>query len=91
MTPTEFVVRTSTASMPNNCWGKYRHVAVLEVERGTVPTMISVRARGVARIVETWHNCNVGPIVARGGRGRCAYSKALDAAEALAEKLNDSK
>lgn len=70
--------------MPSTCWGRYARVAVLEVEVGTHPTMISERARGVVRIVETWEKLNVGT------SERCAYQRALAEAEELAADLNAS-
>lgn len=81
-TATEYVVKTAAAQMPGSCWGVYRRVAVLEVERGTVPAMISERARGVVRVVETWEKLNVGKTE------RCAYRVALREAEELAARLN---
>ena len=80
---THFIVQTASATMPASCWGKYRRVAVLEVEAGmSRASMISERARGVKRIVETWERCNVG------STDRCAYSRALKEATDLADKLN---
>ncbi len=78
---TEFIVRTAAAHMPNSCWGVYRRVAVLEVIKGTVPAMISSRARGVVRVVATWERRNVG------STDRCAYERAVSAARAMAAEL----
>lgn len=87
-TGTEYVIRASSAKMPSSCWGTYRHVAVMEVEKGTFPTMISERARGVVRIIEEWRGLNVGPIAQRGDTGgKCAYSVALRSARALIKQL----
>jgi hypothetical protein len=81
-----FVVQIASANMPNGCWGAHARVAVLEIEPGTradfKPTMISERARGVARVVETWERLNVGKTE------RCAFRRALAAAERLAADLN---
>ena len=77
-----YVIRTSAAHMPNSCKGVYRRVAVLEVEDGVVPKMISPRAKGVRRVVRTWERLNVG------STERCAYRIALAQAEALAAELN---
>lgn len=75
---TTFIVQTAAAQMPASCWGAYRRVAVLEVEDDlTRVGMISPRARGVVRIVETWEKCNVG----RTERG--SYQRALRAANEL--------
>lgn len=48
-----YLVMTSTAKMPMSCWGKYRNVALVELEQyfmGT-PKMISTHAKGVKRVV----------------------------------------
>jgi len=83
---TAFIIQTAAAAI-RTCWGVYRRVAVLEVEvdaegEPVGVAMISERARGVVRIVETWEACNVGKVHRRGGAGRCAYSRALVEAEA---------
>ena len=77
-----YIVRTAAAKMPGSWKGTYRRVAVLEVEDGLVPTMISTRAKGVRRIVRTWERLFVGKTE------RCEYRIALAEAEALAAKLN---
>ena len=83
-TPTRFIVKTSAANMPASCWGRYRRVAVIEVADGVSDVaMISERARGVVRIVETWERCNVGK-----QQIRCAYSRALAEAREIAANLN---
>lgn len=82
---TEFVVRSSAAKMPSSCWGQYRRVAVLEVQQGTVPRMISDRARGVVRIVATWEALNVGKT------SRCAFERTMVVANELAAKLNAAR
>jgi len=79
-----YVVMTAVAKMPTSCWGRYRRVAVLELEPGFEgsPKFISERARGVARVVATWEKCNVGE------RKRSAYVRALAAAHALVAELS---
>ena len=77
-----YIVKDSAARMPSTCKGRYRHVAVMEVEPGTVPAMISTRARGVRRIVQTWDRLNVGQT------DRCAFMRALAEADRLAAQLN---
>lgn len=79
---TEYVVKTSSARVPMSCRGSYAHIAVMEVLEGIEPKMISERARGVVRIVETWWALNVGKTE------KCAYRRALAEAEELADKLN---
>lgn len=81
-----YIVMTAAAAMPATCWGKYRRVAVVEVEQGAAwPAMISERARGVVRIVATWERRNVGTTE------RCAYARALTEAQELADKLNNTE
>ena len=77
-----YVVKTSAAKMAASVKGQYRRVAVLEVDPGTEPSMISERARGVRRIVQIWDRLNVGTT------DRCAYRVALAEAEAMVAKLN---
>ena len=79
-----YIVKISAARMPSRCWGRYVHVAVLEVERGIRPheVVISERSRGVRRIVEVWRKCSVGKTA------RSASERALSEARALAAKLN---
>lgn len=80
---TRYIVQTSAARMPTSCWGRYRNVAVLEVDadRDSV-AMISTRARGCRRIVSYRGKLNVG------SSGRDAYSVALREAYGLAARLN---
>lgn len=80
---THFIVRSSVAKMPTSCWGRYMHVAVIEVQAGvkTVP-MISTRAKGVVRIVQCWSKLSVGKTA------RCAYQRALVEAKVMAAELN---
>lgn len=77
---TEFVVMDSAARMPSKCWGRYRRVAVVEIERGAVPKMISSRARGVVRIVKTWERCHAQGM-------ETAFSRAMEDAQMLAAIL----
>lgn len=84
---TRYIVMTATAQMPSSVRSAYRRVAVVETDlpEGEEPKMISDRARGVVRIVETWERCNVGRNV------RSAYARACEAAEAMAEELTHGK
>lgn len=78
-----YIVQTAAACMPNSCWGTYRRVALLEVKDGVESVaMISSRARGVVRVVQTWERLNVGKTE------RCAYERALTEANARASKYN---
>ena len=84
-TTTERYVVLDAATTPSGrCWGVYRRVAVVELEPGysDIPKMISARAKGVKRVVETWENCNVGKTE------RCAYERAMSEAYQLAARLN---
>ena len=81
--PSEFIVMTSTAQVSGKArqFGRYRNVAVLEIEPGTKPTMISERARGVRRIV--WRS----GAVSVGKTDKCAYARAQREAQALLATL----
>lgn len=82
-----FLVMTAAACMPRNCWGKYKRVAVVEIDPTaladlglTKPKQISERARGVVRIVETWERQHVGTTQ------RSAFFRALAQARDLADR-----
>jgi hypothetical protein len=79
-----YIVMTAAAKMPSSVRSQYRRIAVVQLRSKAtpVPKMISTRARGVRRIVETWERLNVGKGV------RSAYTKALAEAEALCAELN---
>ena len=80
-----FAVVTKSEKMPASCWGKYRQVAVVELEPGYSAdevTMISDRAKAVKRIVEYWGRLNVGI------SSRCAYARACAAADDICAQLN---
>ena len=82
MKQTRFVIQTAAAKMPISCWGKYRRVAVLEISSEIESAkMISERAKGVVRVVQTWEKLNVGKTKA------CAYQRALAEARALVNAL----
>lgn len=79
---TEYIVMTASAKMPSSCKGNYRRVAVVEVEKGVIPAMISDRAKGLVRIVETWEGRNVGKTE------KSAYWIAMAEAKAMAKRLS---
>lgn len=82
---THYIVQTANACMPQSCWGRYRRVAVLEVEAELDSvSMISEHALGCVQVVETWERLNVGSTAA------CAYEVALAEAQELCDELNDS-
>ena len=64
-----FIVMTASARMPSSYRGAYRRVAVVETSGVTEPKMISERARGCVRVVETWERCSVGTGSFRGSSG----------------------
>jgi hypothetical protein len=79
-----YVIKTSAAKMPTSCRQPYIRIAVLEIEDGAQePTMISTRARGVIRIVQTW-----GPVPRKGTTARSGKALAMAAAVALVDSLN---
>ena len=79
-----YIVMSASAKMPGTCWGHYGRIAVIERDLGYEGriAMISNRARGVKKVVETWENLNIGKT------DRCAYSRALRKAEEYAKRLN---
>jgi len=85
---TTFIVMEAAACMPNSCWGRYRRIAVVEIdpaklpEGRTTPTMISDRSRGVVRVVATWERCHDGITE------RCAAGRARGSARAMVAELN---
>jgi hypothetical protein len=70
---TELVIKTSSARNHGSHQWQHRrcHVALMEVEAGTTPKMISERARGVVSIIDRWDACYVGTT------NRCQYRVAL--------------
>jgi hypothetical protein len=80
---TEFIVMTASAKMPSSVRAPYKKVAVVEVEKGVVPKMISERAKGVVRIVHLADKLH-----ARGVN--TAYTRAVAEANELAASLNIS-
>ena len=82
-----FIVMSSSAHMPNSCWGIYRNVAIVEIEPGfgERPSMISDRARGVRRVVRHFGPQNVGKT------SRCAFARTFAAAQQMADEMNDPR
>jgi hypothetical protein len=75
-----YVVRISCAKMPNSCWGKYVHVAVMWTRDGNVPPQIAATKN--YRPVKTWGPCNVGRT------HRAADARAVYAADRVAWQCN---
>lgn len=80
-----FVLKISSAKMPNSCYGIYKRIGLLEVEDGTIPTMISVQAKAVKRIVKTWERLHCGKTE------KSEFYRVLKEAQALCEELNDGR
>jgi PP-loop superfamily ATP-utilizing enzyme len=79
-----YIVMTSSAHVKGKArlYGSYRNVAVVEVEEGAIPKMISERAKGVRRIVQHYGSRSVGKTE------KCEYRRALSEAERLTAELN---
>lgn len=77
-----FIVMVAAAKMPSSCMGQYKRIAIVETDMVTMPKMISNRANGVVRIVQTWDRLSVGKTK------RCAYAVALAEAKVECAKLN---
>ena len=82
MTKTHYTVRVSSAHMPNSCWGRYVHVAVIECQIGTYPTQI--RTTKTQTVIRVWSKCHVGKT------NRSASQKAITEATELANRLNSA-
>jgi hypothetical protein len=84
-----WIVMTSSAKMPLSCWGKYRNVAVVQLNQeytanNRMPKYISTHARGVLRVRHLGHH-------SVGVTARSAYAHALVRAEAFARELNSAR
>lgn len=76
-----WIVMTSAAKMPSSCRGKYRNVALVEIEDIDNPPATIREQRGVLRI-QHWGAHNVGKT------DRCAYRRMLANAETVAAMRN---
>lgn len=81
-----YVVMSASAKMPTSVKARYMRCAVVELQPGFegYPKMISERARGVARIVQTWERQHVG---SSGSEGT-AFARAHKAAQYMCDQLN---
>jgi hypothetical protein len=79
-----YILMDRSAHMPSSCWGRYRRLAIVELEDGfeAEPKMISPRARGVRRIVEERDRLHAG------GGNRTAHAIAKREMLAEADRLN---
>jgi len=79
---TELIIMTSSAHVAGKArkFGRYRNVAVVEVEASKRPAMISMRARGLVRIV--WHSGSRSV----GKTDKCQYVTALKYAQEIIKK-----
>ena len=76
----QYYVLNKCAKMPVSVKARYRKIAVMRAEKP--PKMISSRC---GEIVEVWDCCHLG----HKPRGNTAAERALRAAQALADKLNE--
>ena len=85
-TTARYIVMTASARMPGSCWGRYGRVAVVELEPGFSgrPKMISERARGVRRVVQTWERRHMALAEQLNRTGELAYTMSL-VADAMAQ------
>lgn len=84
----KYIVMTAQVTLPGLARrGQYKRVAVVLIDTAElpegrdIPTMISLRARGVKKIVRTWEKLS-----ARGKHTR--FAAALEEAKLLADILN---
>lgn len=79
----KYLIMSAAARMPSSCWGTYRRIAVVELAPGFEgrPKMISTRARGIVRVVQSWERLNCGKT------DRDAYGYAMREAVALVATL----
>jgi hypothetical protein len=79
-----YIIMEASAKMPSSCKGHYVRIGVVELDDGFegTPKMLSERAKGVARIVETWESVHKGKGI------RDAYSVAIKEARALLDSLS---
>jgi len=81
---TRYIVMERSAKMPSSCWGRYGKLAVVETSfTEGEPSMISLHAKGMVRIVNLRDKLHKG----RGG-DRTAYAIAKRELEAEAMRLN---
>ena len=80
---TSFVIKVSRANVASR-FGRYVRIAVMEVEQGASPKMISTRAKGVVRVVRLWDRCH-------DGGNRSASARALREAEQLLQDLQANR
>ena len=77
-----YIIQTASARMPGSCKGQYKRIGLIEVESGyDHVAMISNRAHGVVRVIETWEKLHVGKTA------RCAFARAMADAKARLASL----
>lgn len=79
---------TSTAKMPNSCWGRYLNVALVQLNQhytasGLRPKFIGTHARGVLRVIRLGHHFD-------GKSDRCAAVRVYQRAVARALEMNSA-
>lgn len=85
----EYIVMEASAKVPSGWKWRggprgYRKIALVEVEKGVIPKMISERAKGVIRIVHVWDRLH------EGATEKSAYHRCLAEARERAAELNNS-
>lgn len=82
---TRYIVMTRSAKMPSSVKAKYMRVGVVETTlTDGEPAMLSERAKGVVRIVQTWERMHAGRTASPG----TAYGRAVAEAESMVSRLN---
>ena len=84
-----WIVMSSSAHMPQTCWGRYRNVALVKLTpeyaaRKLMPRMISPRANGVEQVIR------LGKFFV-GHTARCAYQVAMKHAQETVRQYNEGK
>lgn len=82
-----WIVMSSSAHMPQTCWGRYRNVALVKLTpeyaaKKLFPRMISQRANGVEQVIK------LGKFFV-GDTEKCAYMKAMRQAREMARQYNE--
>ncbi len=75
-------VISSADSIPGD-WGSYRRIGLVELDgSGKTPCMISARARGCKRVIQTWDRLN------NGKTENCKFQKTLAYALELLSEMS---
>ena len=82
-----YIVQTASYRQPGSRKWQHRRarVAILEIDPGAHPKMISARARGVRSVVDCWDDLFVGKT------DKCQFKRVLARATARCAELNQAK